>query len=185
MPRINKIELEEAGEELSAIYKQIADERGGLAEIHKVLSLRPDIVRAHFEFYKTLMLSDRTSLSRKERELIAITVSLHNGAAYCAAHHGKALETHGGDPINLSYHRPISSGSGIDLREQALLEYSRKLTFEPTSVDDEDIIKLREVGFDDRQILEIVMLISYFCCANRLVLALDVELEHNYEKMCR
>ena len=185
MTRIKTVPFDEADTNLHDLYRVIETERGSLAEIHKSLSLRPDLVDAHFKLYKNLMLSETTSLSRAERELIAVTVSLHNGSAYCAAHHGKSLEEHGGDPVHLSYHRPISSGAGGDLREQALLEFSRALALEPTHIGDDEVEKLRAVGFKDQEILEIVMIVSYFCMANRFTHALDVELERDYEKMCK
>lgn len=185
MTRIQTKQPEEADGALSEIYNEINKERGGVAEIHRALSLRPDLMKAHFDFYRSVMLSEQSSLSKKERELLAVTVSLYNGSGYCAAHHGKALEACGGDPLRLSYHRPISSGQGIDLREQAIVEFSRKLAIKPTTTDDKDIEKLRMVGFSDKEILEIILIISYFCCANRFVLALDVGLEKDYEKTCK
>ena len=65
----------------------------------------------------------------------------------------------------------------IDEAERAMLEYAAKLTQEPWSVTDADIIALRETGFTDAAILDINQVAGYYAFVNRLADGLGVELE--------
>jgi len=58
-----------------------------------------------------------------------------------------------------------------------MLEYVSKLTLEPSCMTDNDVTRLRDVGFDDTQILEIVQLASWFNYMTRVADALGVEVE--------
>jgi len=70
----------------------------------------------------------------------------------------------------------------INHAEKVMLEYAVKLTSETCSVSAEDIKSLREVGFNDEAILDIVQVIAYFNFVNRLACGLGIELEEFYKK---
>lgn len=65
----------------------------------------------------------------------------------------------------------------IDEAERAMLEYAAKLTQEPWSVTEADIIALRVTGFTDAAILDINQVAGYYAFVNRLADGLGVELE--------
>lgn len=58
-----------------------------------------------------------------------------------------------------------------------MLEFVGKLTLDSKSIREADIQSLREAGFDDLQILEVVQLAGWFNCINRIGDALGVEVE--------
>ena len=60
--------------------------------------------------------------------------------------------------------------------EYAMLEYVEKLTLTPTSMTEADIQKLRDVGWSDRDILDIVHVCAYFNFRVRVVDGLGLEL---------
>lgn len=59
----------------------------------------------------------------------------------------------------------------------AMLEYSVKLTKQPQDIVRADVELLREQGFDDRAIHDLVCCVSYFAFVNRIADGLGVELE--------
>jgi uncharacterized peroxidase-related enzyme len=65
----------------------------------------------------------------------------------------------------------------IDARLRAILVFADKLTLEPRAMLREDVDALREVGLDDRAILEMVQVTAYFNFVNRLADGLGVALE--------
>jgi uncharacterized peroxidase-related enzyme len=67
--------------------------------------------------------------------------------------------------------------AGIDARLRAILAYADKLTLEPRAMRRQDVDTLREVGLDDRAILETVQVTAYFNFVNRLADGLGVALE--------
>lgn len=66
--------------------------------------------------------------------------------------------------------------------DRAMLTYAAKLTTEPWTVQEADVIALREVGFDDRDILHINMITGYYAFVNRMADGLGVDLEAFWEK---
>jgi len=58
-----------------------------------------------------------------------------------------------------------------------MLTYSDKLTRTPSLMSRDDVAALREVGFDDKDVLQIVEVAAYYAYANRLADALGVALE--------
>ena len=55
--------------------------RGAVANILRIHAKNPGSMRAHFDLYSTLMLA-RSPLSRRQREMIALTVSAINKCHY-------------------------------------------------------------------------------------------------------
>ena len=63
-----------------------------------------------------------------------------------------------------------------------MLDYAVKLTLTPGKVDEGDVARLRDVGFDQTAILDICQVVSYFNYVNRLADGLGVELEADWRE---
>lgn len=59
--------------------------------------------------------------------------------------------------------------------EFAMLEYTEKLTLTPSSMKEADVQKLRDAGWSDRDILDIVHVCAYFNFRARIVDGLGLE----------
>jgi uncharacterized peroxidase-related enzyme len=59
--------------------------------------------------------------------------------------------------------------------DYAMLEYAEKLTLTPSNMREEDVRKLRDVGWTDRDILDIVHVCAYFNFRARVVDGLGLE----------
>lgn len=68
----------------------------------------------------------------------------------------------------------------INSKEKAMLDYAVKLTKNPAAVNEGDINKLREFGLNDRDILDVNQVVSYFNYVNRVADGLGIELEPEY-----
>jgi uncharacterized peroxidase-related enzyme len=62
----------------------------------------------------------------------------------------------------------------ISEQDRVMLDYVVKLTKDATKVSPEDHARLREVGFDDKGILQITLIASWFNYINRVADALGV-----------
>jgi len=65
---------------------------------------------------------------------------------------------------------------GLTEAEYAMLEYAEKLTLTPSDMSEADVQKLRDVGWSDRDILDIVHVCAYFNFRVRVVDGLGLEL---------
>ena len=62
-------------------------------------------------------------------------------------------------------------------KEKLMLDYAKSLTIKPTSVKENIITELNNIGFSDEDILDINQVVSYFNYVNRIVEGLGVNLE--------
>ena len=60
--------------------------------------------------------------------------------------------------------------------ERSMLEYAEKLTLTPAMMTQEDVEKLREAGWTDRDVLDIATVCAYFNFRVRMVAGLGLEL---------
>jgi alkylhydroperoxidase family enzyme len=66
---------------LKGIYDDQGRQAGALANILKIHSLAPEVLKAHLAIYAAAMHAPG-ELSRAQREMIAVTVSAANGCHY-------------------------------------------------------------------------------------------------------
>ena len=70
-----------------------------------------------------------------------------------------------------------AQAGGLSPARLAMLRYAEKLTLRPQDMLEEDVESLREVGWSDRDILEIAEVTAYYAYVNRIADGLGVELE--------
>ncbi len=193
MAWIEVTEPERADGELGELYDAIGKARGGVARVHQIQSLNPRAMKAHLDLYKAVVFA-RSSLTRMERERIAVVVSATNQCTYCIAHHAAALRQlrDNADVVAaletgdwLSPATEATGGDKLDARSRALLEWAREATLTPHLSTEAAVQALRDVGFDDRAILDATLTVGYFCFVNRLVMLLGVSVEEDFEDTCR
>ena len=73
----------------------------------------------------------------------------------------------------------------ISEQDRAMLDYVVKLTKNATQCSRDDHARLREVGFDDRGILQITLIASWFNYINRVADALGVGRDWSSENLLR
>ncbi|MCF8389012.1 MAG: peroxidase-related enzyme [Bacteroidales bacterium] len=175
MARIKVIEHKEAGGRLLEIYDDIQKKRGKLAEVHKIQSLRPESIVKHMELYMEIMFT-RSELSRADREMMAVIVSVSNGCKYCRLHHGEALNHYWKSWKRIGTLCEDYEKAGLTDKQLLLCRFSEILTKTPEKLnDDSPIIALKDAGYSDQAILDATLVVAYFNFVNRMVLALGVE----------
>lgn len=183
MAWIDTISPEHATGEVAAYYEAVSQARGGVADVHQVQSLNPRTMRAHLELYKSVVFA-RSTLSRVDRERIAVVVSAANRCPYCIGHHGEALRNLDDDPTVVEALEAGQIPEALGERERALLTWARERTLAPWEAHEAEVKRLRELGVDDRGIFDASATCAYFNFVNRLVLMLGVQLESDYAATC-
>jgi uncharacterized peroxidase-related enzyme len=136
-------------------------------------------LRAFILMADDLMLGD-SELSKAEREMIAVAVSAVNHCHYCLTSHGAALRQRAGDPELGELIAQNWRAAGLKPRQQAMLEFSVKLTEAPDKVVEADRQALRRAGFSDRDIWDIAAVASFYNMTNRMATATDMMPNREY-----
>ncbi|MCA1733464.1 MAG: carboxymuconolactone decarboxylase family protein [Acidobacteria bacterium] len=81
MAFIDTIDPPDADGELAAAYERVAGARGAVANILAIHAVTPRVMLAHLDLYREIQFG-RSELSRREREMIAVAVSVTNHCHY-------------------------------------------------------------------------------------------------------
>ncbi len=182
MARINVIEYEESENELTSTYDDLIQKRGKLSEVLKIQSLNPATIKSHAQLYLDIMFA-QSPLTRAQREMIAVVVSVANGCKYCQVHHTAALNNYWKNEKRIEKLKKDFAKASLSEKELAMCEFAVHLTKDPAAHEATDFTQtLRDNGLSDRAILDIVLVIAYFNYVNRIVMALGVELEEDQGK---
>ena len=89
--------------------------------------------------------------------------------------HGAFLRQHSDDPELASHLMHDFTQADLDPQTRGMLEYTVKLTRDPTSMQKSDVEGLRALGLSDEQILSVVLITCNFNFMTRLADGLGVE----------
>lgn len=117
------------------------------------------------EAYQTLDgLFGRTSLSPVEREVVLLAVSVANRCHFCVAAHSGRAQQAGMDTEVLN---ALRAGSDLpDARLDALAKFTRAVVAERGWVGDDTIQAFLDAGFEQQQVLEVVLGVSIKTLSN-------------------
>ena len=175
---IKMISDRDADEELSEVLNLARTPHGTVDNVMRVHSLRPNTMKGHVTLYRAALHDESNTIPMWFQETISSYVSTLNDCPYSYANHWKNAAHLMQDPnkaknieMALNAKNPESYFVGAEL---AMLNYTEKLTLKPGEMVETDVIKLRENGVDDGQILELNQIIGYFNYVNRLLNGLGV-----------
>ncbi len=178
MSWIKVIPFEEATGKLKQIYNKIKGPNNQIDNVLSIHSLRPHTLTGHMSLYKNTLHHSNNTFPNWFLELLGTYTSYLNKCDYCYKHHFTGMKRFLNDDNkadDLKFHIENNSLSKIlNIKELALVNYTKKLTIEASVITEDDIIKLRHLGINDGEILEVNQVVAYFNYANRTVLGLGV-----------
>ena len=142
--------------------------------IFQAISLDPEALESVRQLNESLSFGN-SALSRVQEEAIATVVAVANRCRYGAATHAGFLRHHSGDRDLVSHLLSDYTGADLAPDDRCMLEFAVRVTLEPASVTRGHLDGLRSVGFGEREILSIVLLICLFNFMNRLATSLGIE----------
>ena len=155
-----------------------------LPEIFRVMSLNPGALELVKSLNEELAFGG-SSLTRVQEEAIATVVSTANKCRYGAMTHGGFLRRQAHDSQLASDMLHDYSEADISDADRAMLDFAMKLTLQSSSVVSDDLEELREAGFEDDEILSIVLITCLFNFMNRLADGLGIDIPREYNKWVR
>ena len=158
------------------------------------LGMVPNVLRAHAfsieklnaftGLYNELMLAE-SGLSKLEREMIAVCVSSINKCFYCLTAHGAAVRALSGDPKLGEMMVMNWRVADLSPRHRAMLTFTEAVTKASAEVQEADRAALRDVGFTDRDIWDIINVAAFFNMTNRVASATDMRPNDDYHSQAR
>ncbi len=175
---------ESLDEDLRKLFAKAQEKMGFVPNVFVTFTVRPSHFRHWFAHFRELMFGE-SELSRAEREMIGVVVSSENHCLYCLVSHGADLrvllqDEVLADRIVLDYRR-----AGLAPRTQAMLDYAVKITRSPVECSQEDVQRLRELGFSDQAIFDVAEVAAMFNFTNRMASATGMMPNREYHRLGR
>ena len=160
MPRLQAIDLKDATGQSRTLLEGVQEKFGMVPNLIRTLANSSAALQAYLAFADAL---ETGVLPAKLREQIALTVSEANGCGYCVAAHCAIGKTVGLSDTEASDARQVSSP---DSQVEAALQFARQIVDKRGWVSDEDVDQVRQAGYGDAEIAEIVAVVSWKMFAN-------------------
>lgn len=150
MPRLSTLDPETVTGPAKDLLDGVQAKLGFVPNLLKTMANSPAVLKAYLNFSSALGVG---MLPAKLREQIALTVAEVNRCRYCLAAHAAIGKTVGLNDETIQDSRLAQSPNR---KEAAALQFAQKLVVDRGWVNDEDLTRMRQVGFTDGEITEIV-----------------------------
>ena len=171
MSWINPINQENANPKALEIVAAVKKALGIVPNMGATMAQSPAVANAYVGFSHAL---SQGSLSAKSRERLALVVAEENACDYCLAAH-----TFLGGKAGLSEQEILDNrrGTSDEPKVAAALAFARKLVQDRGQVTDADVVALREHGFTDGEIAEIIANVVLNIFTNYFNIAVGTEID--------
>jgi len=145
---------------------------GELSLFRAVLLNNPTVLQRRLDY--SGWLRNEGELDRELKELAHVVTDRTNECEYCTDAHTQNLV----DVFGFSEERIAAIENrefdSFDARERAVMEFAEQVTEDPKRVREAHIEALREVGFTDGDVVELLALVTSAISANAMMDALNV-----------
>jgi uncharacterized peroxidase-related enzyme len=171
MSHLQLIDPTQTTAERAAILSQIQQAFGTVPNMFRAVANSPAALRSMWGSFGAL---GGGSIPAKLGEQIAVAVANRNACEYCLAAHTVLGRKAGATAEEMA---AAQVGHATDPKTDAALRFALKLVEQRGQVSGDDVRRLREVGFTDEGIVEIVSHVALNLFTNYVNVALDVPVD--------
>lgn len=155
----------EATGRIAELYGAQKAQMGFVMAALRCWTTRPDLLPLYHDFADGIRA--RFSLSTRDWRLITLVAAKQVPSTYCSHVYGRQLIGElGSKEAVLAVHHDFRS-AGLSEREVEMLRYAEIVATDASQVTQEDIRRLRAIGFTDVQICDIALCASFRCFVSR------------------
>lgn len=171
MSRIQPVRPETAEPKTAELLSGVKKKLGTVPNLLATMAQSPAVVNAYLGFSQAL---SGGKLSARLREQIALTVGQANECDYCLAAHSTIGRKIGlsADDVNQA-----RNGQAADDKTRAALTFARRLVDQRGRITDDDVEQLRQAGYGDGEISEIVANVALSLFTNYFNHVADTEID--------
>jgi uncharacterized peroxidase-related enzyme len=151
-----------------------ADERdlGYVADYTRVMSVNPEAYRAWEQLVRAIV----AQLGLRRYELVTLAAAQGTRSQHCRLAHGrKSLKLM--DEPELERIARDYRDAGLTEAEVAMMEYAERISEDSAAMTEDDALRLRQLGFTDREIVDITLAAAARNYFSRAIQALGVAVE--------
>ena len=154
MPRIEPVDPAQTTGRARELLDELASRGGEPGPMVRAMATAPALLRGYLDLNRAMK---RIHLDRRITERISLAVQEWLGCDYCIAAHTRAARELGLSDTDIALAR---QGTATDPKVAAMVAFGQQVFAAPAEVTDEQFDELRELGYSDEQIAEVVGLVS-------------------------
>lgn len=171
MSRINLVTAEQANEQQQALYAAITEQLGMVPNFLKVFANSPAALEAFLGLHS---IANAGELDGKTKERIALGLAEQNACQYCVSAHtaiGKKAGLTGDEML------ANRDGTSQDAKAAVAVKFARSLAENNGEVTTAELLAIRNAGYSDAEIVEIITHVGMNVLTNILGKASRVEID--------
>jgi uncharacterized peroxidase-related enzyme len=150
MSRIHQIAPEAASDRARSLLDAVKSKLGIVPNMTRAMANSPAVLDGYLQFSGAL---SKGSLPARLREQLSLAVAQANGCEYCLAAHSTIGKMVG---LTTEQIRDSRLGTAVDPRADALIRFALEVVQTRGRVSDATLAEVREAGFDDGVLAEVV-----------------------------
>lgn len=171
MSRINVVTKENATAEQKALLDAIQSQLGMVPNFLKVFANSPAALRAFLGLHG---IAGEGKLDPQTRERIALALAQQNACQYCVSAHTAIGRKAGLNAPEIAANR---SGTSNDAKAATAVKFAKALAKHSGEVNTSEILEVRNAGYSDAEIVEIITHVGMNILTNILGKASRVEID--------
>src|SRR5262252_4246244 len=118
---------------------------------------RPEVYAAWIQLNTAI----KANMDLRRYELATLAAARRLRSSYCSLAHGKVLIEEFGEPVlQIATDR---TAAGLDEIDLAVMNLAERVVDDATSIDDDDLQRLRDLGLSDPEIMDVVLAVAARC----------------------
>lgn len=171
MSRISLVAEEAANQEQKELYAAIQGQLGMVPNFLKVFAHSPAALKAFLGLHT---IAEDGALDSQTRERIALALAEQNACEYCVSAHTAIGRGAGLSNEEMAANR---AGSSEDAKAAAAVKFAKSLAEHNGAVTNTELLEVRNAGYSDAEIVEIITHVGMNVLTNILGKASQVEID--------
>jgi uncharacterized peroxidase-related enzyme len=181
-PHVSVLPPDKASNESNAVYEEFYKKMSFPAPPNFIMTQghSPTVARGTWGMVKNVLVEGE--IPRWQKEMVFVAISRDRKCRYCAAAHIACCRMLGvRNELLDELVRDVSMISDLKLRETIL--FAVKCSRDPQSLTEEDYDKLRNLGFTESEVVELIAMAAFAVYANILADATAMEADPMFDEM--
>lgn len=138
---------------------------------------RPEVYAA----WGQLIGAIKSGMDVRRYELVTLAAARRLRSSYCCLAHGKILQEQFGEsvPAIAVDHR----AAGLDEVDCAVMELAERVVDDATSIGENDLLRLRELGLSETEIMDVILTAAARCFFSKTLDGLGVRPDKSYQDL--
>jgi uncharacterized peroxidase-related enzyme len=165
MPYLQTVPPEEAAGEVKAMYDKDLAAQGYVANYTRAFSRRPEVLQGWLGLKDAIT----SGIDTRLYELATVAAATTIRSSYCSLVHGRILATSYYPAEKVEAIAGDDVADALDAADAAVVRFARKVAQEAEKITQEDVDELRDLGFSDDDVFNIILAAAARCFFSKVL----------------